>query len=78
MTGTNTIHGSFVEFTLVSPDYKGRKLFKALSDNSAPSASEIAKMPLGTIWYKATPTAGYLAFIKTAPTVVKECMAIAV
>lgn len=49
-----------------------------LNDNAAPSASVIAKAPMGSIWFKATPVSGdYMAYTKITATTVAECMAIA-
>lgn len=78
--GTVTIQGMFRELTLVEPSAKAKKQFKMLPDNAQPSASDIARYPIGTVWFKATPGAGeYMAWTKVdALGTVKECLAIAV
>ncbi|RLE44092.1 hypothetical protein DRJ16_02890 [Candidatus Woesearchaeota archaeon] len=59
----------------VTPAVVGRKLISSttpitsrveylLSDNSAPSALIIARAPVGTVWFKATPNSGETTFFQ--------------
>lgn len=77
--GTVTVHGMFRELTMVEPGAKAKKQFLQLPTNAQPTAESIARYPVGTVWFKATPAAGdYMAWTKTdAAGTVKECLAIA-